>query len=128
MKIWITRDIGGSLQGGGLERCWVWFRKPEWVDRWASYSETPFGWFGEKYGGRDHGWEFNGYGLHPISFGKLFGYQDHQPEDCGENKLADHVWKELHRHFKCPFKEWDQSKAKTKDFLLELEINISFNV
>jgi len=133
MKIWITRQTAFGIQCGGLERLFVWFRKPRWVSEWRPYEkdDIPFGDLSDLNGRLISQWEApssgNNWITHSLSFGKMFGYNDSDNED--ENIIASYVWKELENHFKNkPFKEWHQmekdDEVKREDFLLEIDLDI----
>lgn len=135
MKIWITRSSAFSIQCGGLERLFVWFRKPIWTEKFMDLSsyDSPFGEVSNMNGGRIEDWESgddsgNMWVTQPYSFGNLFGYGDREEES--ENEISRHVWKKLEEHFgNVDFKEWDKyekenEKCHRKYFLLELDINM----
>lgn len=128
MKIWVTYNSAFSLQCGGLERVWVWFRQPEWVDRWRDSDELPFASDNaDLTGRRELGWTLTGasYGLRPVSFGKIFGYGDEKKED--QNAITRFVWTKLEEHFSCDFMQWDKAVKSPKDFLLELDLSFYIN-
>jgi hypothetical protein len=133
MKIWITRSSAFSIQCGGLERLFVWFRKPVWVAEWrdASSYDSPFDDPTDLVGKRVANWEVresnSSWISTSLSFGKMFGYGDRKEE--GENEIAKYVWSKLEEHFKNePFDDWHEVEkrgdAKKQDFILEIEINI----
>lgn len=138
MKIWVTRNSASNIQGGGLERLFVWFRKPVWIWEWRNPSEDslPFGEdLSDLNGRRIAKWAVRQSGTcwieSPISFGKLFGYDDRKSE--GENEIAQHVWEQLTQHFKEEtFEKWPEvekrGEARIQDFLLELEIDMKLKL
>lgn len=132
MKIWITRLTAGELHAGGLERCRVWFTKPEYLFRvtdMEKWHDSPFDSAIDKGLGR-WGWYPKDPRGEPrsLSFGKAFGYIGDANSD-----LAEYVWKQLEKHFngaKFPIGWDDEEKAgrsKEEDFLLEINIDIKWN-
>ncbi len=135
MKIWITRNSASSIMFGGLERLFIWFRKPIYMVEIAddNYRDTPFEDISidktphYKY----HGWycfESMWVGNSTdLSFGKIFGYSD------GDNaEIAKFVWAKLCDHFNNePFDNWDKMEneglVKIQDFLLELDLDITLS-
>ena len=115
---------------GGLERLWVHFVKPTFLLEPIEHRDTPFGYIGKDQGYyRIHGWHsHNDSWRRPVSFGKVFGYDD------GDNKeLAIYVWEQLEKHFHNePFDMWTEleknNKSKVEDFLLEIDLNISYSI
>src|SRR5882672_10112691 len=98
IKVWITRSSAGSLMAGGLERCQVWFRKPDfiWKSLLPSHRDTPFGNLHESETGcRRYGWECDDVGSYQFSFGKVFGY----PSEGGRDHIGRYVWQKLITHF-----------------------------
>lgn len=129
MKIWITYNSAFGLQCGGLERVWVHFWEPQWVDQWRSEADDdePFMQLTDRHGRRYTGWHpMIGYGMHSISFGKIFGYGDSNDENM--SMLAKFVWEKLEEHFGVPFMDWDKTNVSPKDFCLEIDLKISFTV
>lgn len=126
MKIWVTYNSVFGLQCGGLERVWVHFSKPQYVERWRPprEDETPFGTLSDMNGRLDAGWQpVSGYGLHALSFGKLFGYGD---RESSEDDLVDFVWSHLCAHFQDKdLRDWDKVPVTPRSFILELDLNIS---
>lgn len=133
MKIWITRQSAFSIQCGGLERLFVWFRKPKWVWEWRDIpsDSCPFGDLSDLNGRRIAKWEPMESGItwidRSFSFGKMFGYADRKEEN--ENEIASFVWNKLKEHFKNEdFDKWDEVEkrgdAKIEDFLLEIDLDI----
>lgn len=132
MRIWITRLSAGSLHAGGLERCRVWFTKPEYhfrVTDFERWDDSPFDSDPKKGYGR-FGWypKDNRGEPNSLSFGKAFGYADEE-----NSELAEYVWNKLIEHFnntKFPLgwsEEEDAKRANEEDFLLEIDISIIFN-
>lgn len=130
MKIWITRSTAFSIQCGGLERLFVWFREPRYVEKWDLRGMPPTDIFDEespRAGIRvSSGWEVPHGGTTWIngcvSFGKLFGY---------EGEIPDLVWSKLEKHFgNKPFDTWHEYERENPKscnvsiFLLEIEIDI----
>lgn len=133
MKVWITRSSAISVQSGGLERLFVWFRKPVWITVWRSAQDddNPFGELSDMNGRSYNTWEIRDNNTlwisHYTSFGKLFGYGDRKDEN--ENEIAKYVWDELKKHFKNEdFDKWHilekEDKVHRKDFLLEIDLKI----
>ena len=137
MKIWITRGSASSIMFGGLERIYIWFRKPEYKVQLISegYRDTPFGDLTiDQYPYyKKLGWEashsndmWTGSNA-TLSFGKIFGYSD------GINsEFAKHVWAEVCNHFNnADFDTWEQLEkdgiCKNEDFLLEIDFDIKIN-
>ncbi|MEK6829071.1 MAG: hypothetical protein AABY15_03010 [Nanoarchaeota archaeon] len=126
LKIWITFPSAGSLHGGGLERCQVWFTKPAYMfiktERDWEDQDLPFGNDnGQREGVQRWGWHvINSRGEHgSVSFGKTFGY---------ESKLALHVWNKLCEFFGSEeLREWtiiEREQNKTTDkFCLEVDLS-----
>lgn len=135
MKIWVTRNSAFSIQCGGLERLFVWFRKPRFIEEWRDQAsfDLPFGEESELNGARISDWECSRdnslWISSPVSFGKLFGYTDRQEKS--ENEIAEYVWGKLTEHFgNTEFDKWDQYEKENpqccrKNFLLEIELNIT---
>jgi hypothetical protein len=138
MKIWITRQSTSSLHAGGLERCNVWFCKPEYfytVNSVKEWGDIPFD-IDEKKGLGRHGWQINQHQhkepKESISFGRLFGYGDSHYKNGYIEGLAEYVWAKLHDHygntgFVHGWYEYEKSgKCKEEDFILEIDIEIKF--
>lgn len=138
MEIWVTRQTAFGIQCGGLERLQVWFRKPVWVEEWkdqASYN-LPFGHESELNGARIAKWEVREGGScwieTPISFGKLFGYDDRKEES--ENEIARFVWSKLEEHFgNSDFDQWheyekEHPECHMRNFLLEIDLNVKIKL
>lgn len=128
MKIWITFDTTFSLQCGGLERCSVWFQKPEYVyiDRNFEYDSLPFGGGNQREGLTKLGWRYSitqGKETGNVSLGKIFNY---------EGDICDLVWSKLCEFFQCDdMRQWDIKESELnlnpKDFLLELDVIFKLN-
>ena len=122
VKIWITFDNVSQLQIGGLERCKIWFQKPEYVyvDKNFDYGSLPFGGGNQKQGLTRIGWRFSrteGKETGSISLGKVFDY---------EGDICEYVWDQLCLFFKSEdLRIWDEQEErlslKPSDFLLELD-------
>jgi hypothetical protein len=66
---------------------------------------------------------------HSIRYNFLFGYPSDCEEGSNEQVLGDYVWDKLAEHFlHQPFRDWEDvekaGKAKIKDFLLEVDLDI----
>ncbi len=138
MKIWITRETAFSLNCGGLSRCHVWFRKPEYVLIKLSEKERDLP-FGDIYESEIPLYRYGGWHIlneHPdlnktFVFSKLFGYGDSENPEIAE--LAQYVWKKVCEHFKDkPFEDWDEmertKELHVKDFLLEVDLSVSLKL
>lgn len=137
MKIWITRDVTGSIHAGGLERLYVWFAKPKFFYAANSYNELddlPFGNEPGKGLGR-FGWAVDHYSCgvphESISFAKLFGYGDNIYHNGYVPGLSHYVWGKLCEHygnteFVIGWYEYENAgKCKQEDFLLEIDLSIT---
>lgn len=133
MKVWITRDTASSLCFGGLERCWVWFRKPRFVCEVLTENDrdTPFGFIHDTYGCmKRYGWiPDEKFGIHSLSVGNWLGYADDDDEPS-RRELVLHIWQKIYEHFhnKPLGDEWvkleREEKCKIEEFLLEVDITI----
>jgi hypothetical protein len=137
MKIWITRDSTGSIHSGGLERLRVWFTKPVFYFNNLTLEECetlPFGYPDGRDGFGRIGWRAEGHKtiISDLSFGKLFGYGS-ELENGHVPGLAEYVWSKLNEHYgntKFPTEWYKYEKdgfCKIEDFLLEIDLSISFN-
>ena len=97
MKIWITRNSASEIMFGGLERLFVWFRKPRFVMEYIQEKDRDniFGYITEQerplY--KSNGWESTSsecWITNSVSFGKLFGY---------ESEISLYVWEKLKKTF-----------------------------
>lgn len=137
MKIWITRDTASSILFGGLERLWVWFKKPIYVCEPISEKERDMPWvylhesngFYKRLGWMTDAWSCeNKFGVRSMSFGGWLGYAGDGEEN---SELAEFVWGELKKHFHNEeFGEiWAELESKNvvkqEDFLLEIDIKIT---
>lgn len=147
MKIWITRQSASSLHAGGLERCNVWWIKPIYTHYCLDSIEIqadkiPWG-IDPKTGLGDYGWQNKPFSDHSqvvkavgsVSFGHLFGYGSDEAKYNYNyiDGLADYVWDKLLEHFNNTefphgwLKEEKEGRSNIKDFILEIELNVSFN-
>lgn len=132
MKIWVTYDSASGLHAGGLERCSVWFTKPEYyfiknTRDWED-ENLPFGDEDEQRRGVQRwGWMSNentrGETSH-VSFGKVFGYGEGFPKQ---------VWRKLEKHFGSNnLREWSDiektGRALAENFILEVEVSATFKI
>jgi len=129
MKIWITFNTVFSLQCGGLERCQVWWQKPQYVvvDKTYDYDDLPFGGANITYKGLTRiGWRYaitQGQETGSVSLGKIFNY---------DGDICDYVWEELCKFFQSDdLREWDEQakklKLKPQQFMLELDVDFKLN-
>lgn len=138
MKIWVTRESTGSLHAGGLERCRVWFTKPvfKYYDKRSAEEQDkdcPF-YINPMEGLGNWGWSpsYERGCWDNISFGELFGYgEKHDPGHV--EGLSEYVWQKLNEHygnteFPHGWYEYEkQGKCRQEDFLLEIDLNITFS-
>jgi len=131
MKIWITFNTVWSLQSGGLERCRVWWQKPQYVfiDREFDYDSLPFGSPGaadQTQGLTRLGWrcsQTNGNETGSVSLGKIFDYK---------GDICELVWDKLCEFFQSTdLRQWDKQEEElqlnSKDFLLELDVDFTLS-
>ena len=135
MKIYITRQSTSSIHAGGLERLQVWFQKPLFYHREllpSDIEQVPFGDVKEGFGsfGWMHGEDHNN-PQESISFGKMFGYGSELHNGYIEG-FSDYVWSKLNDHYGntsfCNgwYKYEKQGKCRQQDFLLEIDLKISW--
>lgn len=138
MKIWITRSDALSLQCGGLERLFAWFRSPIWVEKYYPNGINGEDIFDEptvRKGIRIAKWEVIESGAtwidSSISFGKLFGYGDR--DNKNDNYISTYVWEKLCEHFgNVEFEKWEEyekthSECCQKNFKLEIDLDCLIN-
>jgi len=124
----------GGLLGGGLERVHVYFSKPHFYLEAYTPDEriTPLGEVVESQGYyRRVGWEApHRMWVQSQSFGNWLGYAKDSDE---HRELALYVWTKIGEHFNgLPMDRWEEQEKNgtvlPKDFLLELDIHITFSV
>lgn len=134
MKLYITRNSATRLLFGGLSDVFVWFAKPTYLaPHKITEEENPFPTNPKERSFSGGFWQVQLPGRierKSFSFGGVFGYGTEK--DTVANNLASYVWNELEKHFGTPDTElWAQREyegvAKIQDFLLEIDITISFD-
>ena len=123
--IYITRLSAFQIQCGGLDRLQVWFTKPHYYEpKYFDGNDFPFGNEREYGCFAPNGWNvYSGKTQTPVSFGGLFGY---------DNEISDFVWNKLKGHFgNSEFEKWeeyekDNEECSIENFMIQLELNISF--
>lgn len=129
MKIWVTFDTVEGLLYGGLERCNIWWQKPQYVyiDRSCDYQDRLFGKYPKDgIGIQGIGWRYAvtmGKETSSVSLGKIFDF---------EGDICNLVWDELCKFFKSEeLLEWDVNAKKynlqPKDFILELDVDFKLS-
>lgn len=127
MKIWITRLCAGALISGGLDGVQVWFKKPIWRTTWRTPDEDQMPWppdMSDLNGRAYSSWEASRSGTGPVSFGKMFGFNDRKCKS--EDDLSLMIWDRLCTHFGTQeLRDWKESSTMGRAlFIIELDIQL----